>query len=418
MINILVVDDNPLKLQKINRLLTSVEEIEEECIKIAPDIINAKRSLLENKFDLMILDIQIPNRLDQAAKNDGGLIFLEELQRSQRYKMPSHIIGLTAHNESYQEAEEIFSEQLLSIVKYEDSSSDWSTKIYSYLERIVNTKKSDNFTIRKSYDYDLAIICALDNVELESIKNLSANWSEHIVPNDSTVYYTCNFNNGSKNIKVVAAACPQMGMPAASVLAMKLIHNFTPNYLVMTGIAAGVRGNNNLGDILVADPSWDYGSGKIEDCDGEPTFFPDPQPIRLDADLKSILTKISSNHVLLNEIRNAWPADKPATSLNLHIGPVASGSAVLAHSSIVDTIKRHNRKLIGIEMETYGVLYAAINCVKPRPIAFSLKSVCDFADSEKADNFQRYAAFTSAKLLYHLATEYLEFENHSKLGIG
>ena len=51
-------------------------------------------------------------------------------------------------------------------------------------------------------------------------------------------------------------------------------------------------------------------------------------------------------------------------------------------------------------METYGVLYAANHCTKPRPIAFSIKSVCDFADSKKNDNYQNYAAHTSANVLY------------------
>ena len=46
-----------------------------------------------------------------------------------------------------------------------------------------------------------------------------------------------------------------MGMCAASTLTMKLIENFHPRYIVMTGIAAGVKdGDNiNLGDILIAE---------------------------------------------------------------------------------------------------------------------------------------------------------------------
>jgi nucleoside phosphorylase len=202
-----------------------------------------------------------------------------------------------------------------------------------------------------------------------------------------------------------------MGMPAAAVLTMKIINNFKPNYLVMAGITAGIKGQVNLGDILVADPSWDYGSGKIKDEEGEAVFYPDPQPIRLNPDIKELLTLISNNNSLLDEIKSKWPAEKPETSLKLHIGPVASGAAVLSHNSVIESIKKHNRKLLGVEMESYGVLYAATHCPKPRPIVIAIKSVCDFADSEKNDNYQRYAAYTSSSILYNLAMNYLDYEN-------
>lgn len=54
-------------------------------------------------------------------------------------------------------------------------------------------------------------------------------------------------------------------------------------------------------------------------------------------------------------------------------------------------------------MESYAVVYAAENATLPRPIPIIIKSVCDFADSKKSDEYQKFAAYTScefAKLLY------------------
>lgn len=246
-------------------------------------------------------------------------------------------------------------------------------------------------------------------MELESIKRLASEWTHHTFENDSTNYYICNFKTKDAPLKVVAAAAPQMGMTASAVLAMKLIQYFSPKYLIMTGIAAGIKDAVNLGDILVADPSWDYGSGKIEEIDGEEVFHPDPRPIALDIDLKSKLNLLAGDSMLLEKIKQSWAGDKPPSSLNLHIGPVASGAAVLAHGEIAKSIVAHNRKLLGIEMETYGVMYAANNCPKPRPTVLSLKSVCDFADAEKNDKYQRYAAHTSAAVLHELAVSYLQY---------
>lgn len=53
-----------------------------------------------------------------------------------------------------------------------------------------------------------------------------------------------------------------MGMPAAASLAMKMIMTFRPAFVGMVGVAAGVKGRTNFGDVIAADPTWDYGSGK------------------------------------------------------------------------------------------------------------------------------------------------------------
>jgi len=50
-------------------------------------------------------------------------------------------------------------------------------------------------------------------------------------------------------------------------------------------------------------------------------------------------------------------------------------------------------------MEIYGLYSAVENSSNPKPKFFALKSVCDFADSNKDDNFQRYCSFMSANVL-------------------
>ena len=102
-----------------------------------------------------------------------------------------------------------------------------------------------------------------------------------------------------------------------------------------------------------------------------------------------------------------WSAYKVATDYGrdaprpprVVIGPVASGSAVLADGEVVHEIKAQHRDLIGIEMEVYGMYSAAYSASQPQPLAFALKAVCDFADPNKGDNHQRYAAYTSANVL-------------------
>ncbi|MGA8792740.1 MAG: hypothetical protein WB498_07425, partial [Candidatus Binatus sp.] len=89
------------------------------------------------------------------------------------------------------------------------------------------------------------------------------------------------------------------------------------------------------------------------------------------------------------------------------LGPIASGASVVQSQPLVRQIESHNRKVIGVEMETYGVFLAARLCRKPRPVAMSFKSVADFADLSKSDKYQDYAAFTSANFLYEFALDSL-----------
>ena len=82
------------------------------------------------------------------------------------------------------------------------------------------------------------------------------------------------------------------------------------------------------------------------------------------------------------------------TSLSMHIGPVASGAAVIADSSLLDAVKGQHRRLLAIEMKAYGVLAAVEESTQPQPAGFVIKSVCDFANE-------------SALALQHFVEEYL-----------
>lgn len=95
------------------------------------------------------------------------------------------------------------------------------------------------------------------------------------------------------------------------------------------------------------------------------------------------------------------------TALRAVVGPMASGAAVIEHEGKIQEIKERNRKVIGVEMETYGVYLAARVAPEPRPLVFSVKSVCDFAKPPKTDEHQRYAAFTSARFIFDFFLEQL-----------
>lgn len=176
--------------------------------------------------------------------------------------------------------------------------------------------------------------------------------------------------------------------------------------IAMPGICAGVRDRTNLGDIICADTSWDYQSGKhVTKEHARSGFQMDPHFIPVDAFVTARIDQLLRDEEFALDVWRRWEPRRLAPPV-LHRGPVASGSAVLADPAVTDRIKTQQRKLLAIEMELYGVFLAAEQAARPKPVALGLKSVCDFADDEKNDSAQSYAAYTSASFLREFCERY------------
>lgn len=105
-----------------------------------------------------------------------------------------------------------------------------------------------------------------------------------------------------------------------------------------------------------------------------------------------------------HEVQN-WFSLHPQCAFNvfdIRVGPVASGASVLQNSDAVQRILGDHKDLLGVEMEIFSVMFAAHVAPAPRPVAIALKSVCDFGDEEKHDDYQKYAAYTSAQVLWKM----------------
>jgi len=174
----------------------------------------------------------------------------------------------------------------------------------------------------------------------------------------------------------------------------------------MAGICAGVKGKSNYGDPVVADSCWDWQSGKHVLKDGEREFEIAPDQIPLAAVLRSRWEQFRGDRDFWRNIKDEW-AGAPDADIRVRLGPSVSGSSVLANADIVESIKLQHRALLGLEMEGYGVLSAARMAPCPRPLAFSCKSVCDFADDRKDDRWQTYAAYTSARAIREFFERYM-----------
>ena len=252
--------------------------------------------------------------------------------------------------------------------------------------------------MNREYDYYVALITATATEEA-GLRHMYSDWKPVYLEGDDQRYYETAFTRGGKTLKVITARQHEMGMTAAGILTMKMISEFRPKYVIMVGIAAGIAYKNAVdqiyGDVVVPDVVWDYSSGKFVSSKrgavnfGGVGFIPRPHFVNTD-------------EAMLDAVERAM--ESPENECHVHIGPMACGSTVVANSEVIEKqVHSQYGNTAALDMESYAVMYAVKEASVPKPKGLVIKSVCDYADEEKSDQYQKFAAFTSAqfaKLLY------------------
>lgn len=134
---ILIVDDSIIKINKIKTVINETNVNSE--FLIAHNKADAMSFILLNlNIDLMILDLNLPNRKGEEPKRLAGLSLLKELNRRASISKPQHIIGLTAYTELKNETTNEFVENGWIIITYDNKKSDWEATIKNKVDYINN----------------------------------------------------------------------------------------------------------------------------------------------------------------------------------------------------------------------------------------------------------------------------------------
>lgn len=186
----------------------------------------------------------------------------------------------------------------------------------------------------------------------------------------------------------IALARIGIGNVAAASATERAVFEFKPAVLLMIGIAGGVGEEVALGDVVVATGVHLYESGKVL---GE--FIPGT-PIR-----------ISSHRLQQRAIREAergaWlkrridPQGDKRLPL-VHLGTIASGEKVIATRT---RILAWDRKVLAVEMESYGVLTALRDT---NVDALIVRGVADLLDGSKHDDWRRAAATNASAFAFEV----------------
>lgn len=391
---ILIVDDEATRYSILIKSLVEMG-IQRSDISISVSSSDAKDKLEQTKFDLLILDLLIPLWPEDEPSEQNSEDLLNELNISEEINRPSKIIGITADKSGLKGTVEKFEHETWHVVEYEISCTDWVKKIQNCVQYLNDNPVDENL---KENKFDLAIICALDDPELTEVLALDWNWEAPKPIDDHTFIYEGKFISDGKEFTVCAAHCSRMGMVATANKAASIINLLRPKAIVMTGICGGIKKNTDFGDVIFAECVWDYQSGKLKKDNGTSIFEIAPHQIMASTEIRSKMELFKADKEVIAQISSKYEDDITAEP-KLLLGPVATGAAVVADADYVNTIISQNRKVLGIEMEIYGLYSTVENTSGNRPKVFALKSVCDFADVNKDDDYQKYCSYMSANVL-------------------
>lgn len=403
MIKVLIIEDNNEKLGRVKDFLQTVCKVKGTDIDSCGAVNPGRTALMERQYDLLLLDLVLPVNENEDPSAENGTNFLDEIHYNPNINIPIHIIGLTEFDQVFKDFYETFEDKLWGLINFRLSDNDWTNKLKSKVFYLQNFKEQYQSFLEKKNKYDVAIVTAL-NTEFQQLLRSGA-WTKVSHEDDQLVYFETILNTkNNNNIRIIACSFNQMGMQAAASVGAKVIAKFSPGHIFITGICAGFADKGlKLGDIIVATQCWDYESGKvIENESGELVFNPDMKLIPTDQGIISRITDFSNDRAVLSRIHDDFAGNKPDNTLKVHFGSVGSGPYVLSSKEYLKKLTESDRKLLGIDMEGFGI-YKAGQFFKSTVPVF-IKSVSDFGDEKKSDDYHAYSAYTSAnftlKFLY------------------
>lgn len=398
MVNVLIVDDD----NKRTREITAEISLESVVVDVAITKKDAMRKMGAIQYDLVILDIMLPDDLKTVIlSEDAGVDLLCQIENVRSIKKPRNILGVTSGPEVYKKVKPIFDAKLIPLFSWDNTDIVWKEQLKNKIEYLVKIdKQTNNLPV-----VDIGIITAVES-EYNAVKALFKDWENLVVPNDPSIYQITSIKINESVKTIVLTMLPEMGMTSSACLTTKILQTFSPNQIYMIGICGGIKGEVELGDIIVASTSWDYGSGKIKPRSPQSTnstyyeLEPSPNQISIYPTISSEITTYKDT--IISEIVKEWNELHPEKNISpqLHLSPMPSGASVICDEKVFsDIIRPQHRKCIGLDMETYGVYFSVKNVSEKQIDFVSIKCVSDYANIEKNDDYHEVCCYTSANFL-------------------
>lgn len=408
-LEILIIDDNVNKIDALRKVMNPLFAEGDILIEEAHTIAEARELMRVKTYDLVILDMVIPELEGEEASRTGGVDFLDEIENNDSVQKPLQIIGLTEYETEYNSQQAQFRDRLWYLLFYSQRDTQWKRNLKSKVTQLMGMKRDFVETLLNRDKYDVGIICALSE-EFEQMQKafVGCQWDDCHLPGLPFLFRTTTVPTiNLHDVKIIAVCADRPGVCATSILATALYTVARVEALFMTGITAGVNdGTIKLNDVIIADSVGDYATGKLEDNkEGEISWLREIHEASASSRLLSAASAVARDESICGDINNEMLQQHLITGdtkVKFQAAKTVCGPFVLASSTIVDALKGTDRKLQAIDMEGFGLYLTAHSLEKQ---ALWIKAVCDFADRSKGDAYHKSCSYASAAFLYQMLRE-------------
>lgn len=393
MIEVLIMDDSCDKVKELRQTITHILQKDEVNINEAHCIVEGRFLMQEKQYDLLILDMVMPFHEDEEPSRDAGSDYLDEIYSNNTVKTPLQIIGLTEYEQEFSNQQQAFRDKLWYLLFYSQKNKDWRKHFRTKIIQLHQFKQNLEESILYHDKYDIGIICALGEEFEQLLKSFNrCQWTREKHTSLPYVFQTTTIHtHNMKDVRIIAACADKTGVCATSVLATALYTVFQVNTVFMTGISAGFNdGNLENDNIIVAESVNDYAIGKVVDSDTEPGEIKLLREIQQIPASRSLISKVST---FIRENTKKF---------NAVIAKTVCGPFVMSSQTIMDKLKKDDRKFKALDMEGFALYLAAHTLGKS---ALWIKAISDFGDKEKNDDHHESSAHASATFLYEFIRE-------------
>jgi len=187
-------------------------------------------------------------------------------------------------------------------------------------------------------------------------------------------------SSGSESYSIAIFCLNGMGNTNAGIDVTNALRDLNPSHVFMFGIAGGIKEEVNLADVIIPDNIFYVGLGKHRSSGVEIR----PETLRIDPLLLQRLHAYGFQH----------GNDK---QYKVKIGPFAVSEQVLANNNAITELRKIHPKIIGVEMESYGVGLAVFKYGNASFAA--IRGISDHADEHKTDDYRAKALENAADYL-------------------
>jgi nucleoside phosphorylase len=227
--------------------------------------------------------------------------------------------------------------------------------------------------------FDVCIICAIFEEAKPFIDGLRKISFEDRY--DGQLKYYHKFANmkksGGKQLTLHLSWLPRYGPPNMAAHLEKIMQH-QPQIVIMTGICAGDPKHVKLGDLVIADKTFGYESGRIvKDSYGRDVFQRNTKVHQIDGTILRFLRNFDEWKSRVRIIRGG-------SQIECRISPMASGSSVLKNSPFTD-IQLSVLDAMAVEMEGDAMGSVMVESY-PDKKWFTVKGVSDYAGGGKDED--------------------------------